>query len=304
MFGTHYKKRQIAKQAANGGRECAENAAKHVVSCEAKVPCIMPCVWGEWGEWDGRCKTCFPDKEEKEHYCKNGEDIIRTRRKIVRGNDKKNCKRHDGSPGHYESKDKEEKDCKSCKTPVCKKQQCLWAEWSEWGDCEGKCGVNGQMTATRKCKYLEDTTDPDSVEEICCDSNEMCRSMKESAEKNGVTVTTVSTMNCEDLCQSLGWTEWSEWGQCSKTCGQGVMIRNRRCMGAGKDEIDSKESLASYTKWCKSESSPEGASLREKQQKDCDEGKCGGKHDCPHYDDICKKSPGYRRFRRQRRRRT
>ena len=27
------------------------------------------------------------------------------------------------------------------------------------------------------------------------------------------------------------YTEWSEWGACSKTCGRGNMERNRTCVG-------------------------------------------------------------------------
>ena len=61
----------------------------------------------------------------------------------------------------------------------------------------------------RKCKYLDNTEDADDVEEMCCDSNEVCRAMKESAEKNGVTETTDRFKNCPDLCPILGWTDVS-----------------------------------------------------------------------------------------------
>merc|ERR1712025_1187401 len=190
-----------------------------------------------------------------------------------------------------------------CDMGICKQNDCIWAQWSEWGDCEGKCGVRGKIKSTRKCLYLKDDSDPDNSEEVDCDYHKQCREMVKFAEDpaNGITNGRFKYMDCPDLCTQLGWTEWSEWGICSKTCGKGEKIRNRRCNGAGKDEIDSRESPA--RKWAKCLSDDGKDRLREKQKTDCDMGSCSKEIDCPYHDDPCKKLSGYRRFRRQNRRR-
>mmetsp|Transcript_5820 Transcript_5820/g.13861 ORF Transcript_5820/g.13861 Transcript_5820/m.13861 type:complete len:1591 (+) Transcript_5820:108-4880(+) len=98
----------------------------------------------------------------------------------------------------------ETKGCNStaaCPAPV----NCTWGDWSDWGECT-KCG--GQKNRHR------------SIAKMPANGGAVCSG--ESA---------VDTARCQRTCgQATGfciWEEWSEWGSCSKTCGNGEKSRNR-----------------------------------------------------------------------------
>merc|ERR1712168_35038 len=47
-----------------------------------------------------------------------------------------------------------------------------------------------------------------------------------------------SEQQCPSLCRDpVKWTDWSDWGPCSNTCGKGKQVRTRKCVKDGKDEI-------------------------------------------------------------------
>lgn len=82
-----------------------------------------------------------------------------------------------------------------------------WAEWTQWSTCDVSCG-NGTQTRARSC-----TNPVPSNKGLDC-----------------VGKSTDSKFCVRSPCPVHGgWTKWSEWGACSKTCDVGIQRRNRNC---------------------------------------------------------------------------
>ena len=80
----------------------------------------------------------------------------------------------------------------------CNPYKCpMWTQWGEWTDCSKTCG-GGQKHKYRQCVDHEGSL----VDEVNCpgDNNE--------AEP------------CNDQTCPF-WTDWSEWTECSASCGGG-----------------------------------------------------------------------------------
>nr|XP_022294190.1 A disintegrin and metalloproteinase with thrombospondin motifs adt-1-like [Crassostrea virginica] len=93
----------------------------------------------------------------------------------------------------------------------CKTSDCPvdggWSVWSAWNFCSASCG-SGFQIRQRTC------TKPKPAH-----GGSRCPGM------------THMTQPCiiQNCTVNGGWSEWSSWGQCSATCGQGVHIRSRTC---------------------------------------------------------------------------
>nr|XP_039270781.1 zinc metalloproteinase nas-36-like isoform X3 [Styela clava] len=89
-----------------------------------------------------------------------------------------------------------------------------WTEWGNWSACDKTCG-EGEKSRFRVCK--------DAKEEIV----EGCEG--EKSER----------IDCENEACPGEWSDWSEFGDCSKECDGGLQWRNRTCnlpdMCEGKD---------------------------------------------------------------------
>jgi len=81
---------------------------------------------------------------------------------------------------------------------------CVWGIWSEWGTCSKTCG-NGTKTRNRTKLVVEDVTG-------ACNGTSM-----ESDSCNPIACPAIDCV----------WGIWSEWGACSKTCGEGTKTRTR-----------------------------------------------------------------------------
>ena len=102
---------------------------------------------------------------------------------------------------------------------------CAVSEWSEWGDCDSKCGP-GQQTRVRY------TLIPDlHRRSLACGNTELIQSRQCTGSLGGAE---------QPQCPPTSvFTEWSDYGPCSEPCQGGTQISTRRQLaGPGTDVLD------------------------------------------------------------------
>lgn len=150
--------------------------------------------------------------------------------------------------------------CHAGEVPFCRSHTCEchrhvygnWQPWSTWSSCSSTCG-HGTMTRTRHCDT--EPTHPcqgQSSEEYTC-NNAPCAVWSNWSAWSSCSLTCgtgtqsrtrtcsgshpcsgdpTETRSCKDsVCSAVdgGWTNWSDWGSCSTTCGYGQKRRFRSC---------------------------------------------------------------------------
>ena len=83
---------------------------------------------------------------------------------------------------------------------------CQWAPWSDWSQCSESCGNNGfqfrEREIMQEAKNGGMECQGENLDNQPCNINKPC------------------PINCQ-------WASWSNWGQCSETCGYGFKTRTR-----------------------------------------------------------------------------
>uniref|UniRef100_H0WC62 Hemicentin-1 n=1 Tax=Cavia porcellus TaxID=10141 RepID=H0WC62_CAVPO len=102
-----------------------------------------------------------------------------------------------------EGPDSEMRNCKSKLCPV----NGHWSEWSLWEECTKTCG-RGNRTRTRTC------------------NNPSAQHGGRPCEGNAVEIIMCNIRPCP---VHGAWSPWQPWGECSRSCGEGIQIRARLC---------------------------------------------------------------------------
>jgi len=124
--------------------------------------------------------------------------------------------------------------CQDMKVRYCclKKKVASWTNWNQWSKCSVSCG-GGKQKRTRKL-------------ESCADCVTKGVSLDERFTKQA------RPCNVNNCPVDFTWTEWTPFGDCSKTCGQGgYKMRTRECIPAAHGgepcpDKEDKDSLALY----------------------------------------------------------
>ncbi|XP_013419109.1 A disintegrin and metalloproteinase with thrombospondin motifs adt-1 isoform X2 [Lingula anatina] len=171
----------------------------------SKVTCEEPAKWSPWTPYSTCSKTCGDGSQTRTRTCPKpgkcpgaAEQTRPCNLRPCRSKSNISKEQERVSVDYLQLSD----------TPVDtirNKVLASWTAWSEWTECSVTCDT-GQTTRSRDCRNGVPSTDclGDSIEVGNCSKR---------------------------LCETAWWTQWSQFGSCSATCGDGVRARRRDCHG-------------------------------------------------------------------------
>ncbi|XP_046853902.1 A disintegrin and metalloproteinase with thrombospondin motifs adt-1-like [Xenia sp. Carnegie-2017] len=229
------------------------NTTQYSSNLPVKCPfrhCPVDGCYKEWGKWSQCSKTCGSGKTHRTRQCseplyggKNCHGDIFYEEKICTNPvicpDEFNftswsewsiCNVSCNFGQRIRTRVCKEESSKFCKgrtnqTETCNAGPCPqngnWSTWSEWPYCPGSCG-SAILNRSRTCnnpppKHGGNNCSGAATEEMACNHTKPCTN-------------------------ESGFTEWSTWSLCSKTCDNGEQVRERNCR-PGQDMYCTLESL-------------------------------------------------------------
>ncbi|XP_078700931.1 coadhesin-like [Branchiostoma floridae x Branchiostoma belcheri] len=217
---------------AHGGKDC-DGGTHETQACNLK-PCPDDFQWSKWSSWGDCTKSCGGGEQRRGRKCQGWAD---------------------GAAGCEGSSE----ETRTCNDNDCPKDG-VWGPWSDWGACSVTCGAgverrtrgcvgpanggkdcHGDREETRRCSKKPCPVDGVWEEwgewEQC---TETCGSGVQSRLRNCRGPThggreckgeNIQLQPCSNgPCPVDGsWKEWSDWTECSATCGGGRQQRAREC---------------------------------------------------------------------------
>jgi len=234
-----YRNRKVAVPASSGGKPCSGSLRETETAHADRVDCRI----SDWTLWDNCDQTCGGGQQRRqrqvERFPANGGDDCPPELMQTQGCNTEACSKQDAELGEWAdwsscsatcgSAMQERKrsllnnrgtggagasaslaETRACASnPECSLRDCLWAEWQAWSACTCTCG-GGQRTRDRM------------VERMPSDGGKACD------PKDKEQIEPCNTQRCSSqTCIDGAFSDWSEWGMCSVSCGGGLSIRHR-----------------------------------------------------------------------------
>eukprot|EP00930_Biecheleria_cincta_P043010 TRINITY_DN29585_c0_g3_i1.p1 TRINITY_DN29585_c0_g3~~TRINITY_DN29585_c0_g3_i1.p1 ORF type:complete len:1650 (-),score=229.96 TRINITY_DN29585_c0_g3_i1:405-5297(-) len=250
--GMQHRSRSTLVEATEGGQPC--NGTKQefqqcaTQQCGLQAP--IPCLWGSWAAWSACTALCNGHQERHRSLLqlpKKGGKVCEGPEKVIRACnlDSSTCRSvapqdcEIGEWGHWSKcshacdggqrfRSREVKvhaknmgkPCNAalahtgaCNTQPCAgeetRQDCRWRAWEDWDACTKSCD-GGQRTRIRK---------------IFGEARGYGTACKAASSME---VEPCSTQSCEQFTESCGWSDWTAFGSCTRTCGSGQQWRLRQ----------------------------------------------------------------------------
>ncbi|XP_076810051.1 spondin-1-like isoform X5 [Clavelina lepadiformis] len=228
-IGTHQRNRGIIRYASYGGSSCP--ATWESKKCELR-PCPRNCQVNDWTSWSDCSKSCGTGTRQRS-------------REVIQQNDYngKGCLELD-----------EEIECNDRECPV----HCEVGQWSNWSDCSTSCGL-GSRHRTRlvikenkydgnECPSLKETADCNTGEcPVNClvgdwttwnECSKSCGTGTRQRSREVIQQNDYNGKDCPELDEEIECNErecpvhcevgqWSNWSDCSTSCGLGSRHRTR-----------------------------------------------------------------------------
>eukprot|EP00121_Abeoforma_whisleri_P015434 Awhi_evm1s14222 len=225
---------------ANGGKSCVGDSSEEK-TCNTD-PCPRNDQWSQWSPFGSCSASCGGGKQTRDRTCTNPSPANGGKSCVGDSSEEKTCNTdpcpRDGqwtqwSPfdpcsvtcgGGTQERDRtcsnpspanggkgcagDSSENQSCNTNPCPTNG-SWSSWFPWGDCSAECG-GGLAIRERDC----DNPAPANGGSDCFGSG-------------------AQTKTCnDDPCITPvdgGWTQWTPYSPCSKTCGGGQQTSSRTC---------------------------------------------------------------------------
>jgi len=270
--GSRMRVREIAVQHEGGGRPCPGNATE-VESCETEIACPVDCELSDWEAWTPCNPYCLGNQQRsrniislpyaggascgetsQEANCSNacvdcvvadwsdwsacsatcgGGSNRRSREIIV----------HAQGEGVLRCPDQLEQTKEDMCAPMDCPVDCQWSDWTPWNGCTATCG-EGTQDRTR-----EEAITPESGGAPCEGSNREWKACDLE----------ICPLDCQ-------WGDWSEWGNCSRTCDSGAQLRNRSIVSPKQGEGGDCDGHFEENRPCSQEACPRDCMLHDWQE--------------------------------------
>lgn len=209
-------------------RTCVDGVVGEDEQCNGETETFSDCntqpcpLWSEWSNWRECSTTCNSGTSYRDRKCINGKSG------------------DDSCPG-------EVTETRVCNAAICK----MWSEWTEYTECSVSCS-NGSKKRTRTCDGDVGECKGISQENHDCFAG-TCPTWSEWEDWSTCTKTCaggshVRSREClngspdddgcigptldSDVCNEVecpAWVPWSEWTECSTSCGGGIREIRRKC---------------------------------------------------------------------------
>ncbi|KAL9959837.1 hypothetical protein ACROYT_G033195 [Oculina patagonica] len=193
--GTKSRTRKCDNPApSGGGANCVGNPSE-TINCFARH-CPIDGGWTQWSQWSGCSLTCGGGMRSRNRACTNPPP------------------QHGGKPCPGNGFEQQ----------VCNSQGCPvdgnWTNWSQWTACSVTCG-DGIRSRSRSC-----TNPPPSNNGASCvgDGSEVG-----ACNLGACPAVTTAPPPTTPVIVDGGFSQWTPWAVCSRSCGGGTSVRTRKC---------------------------------------------------------------------------